>query len=241
MKRSTLITWCCWFFAAAVGTALAGENDDTVQQLNLVKYVPPEFPPVLQVEGVPSGIVVLAIGRDSQGVPQDLLVLESTHPAMTEAALNAVRQWRFAPQNDGVTAGPRPVLVRLSFSIHGVVLIYSSAGKELTAEEAIERNQPIKVKSAASLADKPRALHQPMPGYPAQLAGRDLEGEARVEFYIDGDGRVRLPHVTEATTSEFGDAAVAAVSQWRYEPPRDHGQPAVVADNWVFRFSRRPE
>ena len=40
----------------------------------------------------------------------------------------------------------------------------------------------------------------------------------------------------EASTPEFGEAALAAVAQWRYEPPQQGGRTIVASDNWAFQF-----
>ena len=57
-----------------------------------------------------------------------------------------------------------------------------------------------------------------------------------MKFYVDGEGRVRLPQVLAASTPEFGEAAKAAVSQWRYEPLSERGRPIVATDQWEFQF-----
>ena len=58
-----------------------------------------------------------------------------------------------------------------------------------------------------------------------------------MRFYVDEDGRVRLPEVIQATEPEFAEAALAAVKQWRYEPPQLGGRRVIACDNWNFKFA----
>jgi TonB family protein len=240
MKRFPFHGWHCWLLALLTTALLsAAENDTTIQRMKLVKFVQPEFPPALRIEGIPSGMVALAISRDENGNPSDILVLESTHPGFTETALEAVRQWRFPATSVDALQQEAPIMVRVGFTLTGVVLTYSSTANVIAERKADNLQAPIPVKMMAELADKPRALHQQMPAYPTSLVGKDYEGTAKVAFYVDGEGRVRMPRVVESSIPQFGDAALAAVRNWRYEPPRDRGLPAVVAEYWSFQFSKR--
>lgn len=238
MKRyNLLLLWVAWLAGAATVMLQAGVNDSTVSALKLVKFVQPEFPSQLRLEGVPSGEVTLAVGRDAAGNPTDVLPIEATHPAMADAAVEAIKQWRFEPIDESGLLNRAPVLLRVSFSYEGVIFMFSNLAGEAVAH-AERSDRPMTVRNAAALPEPPKPVSQPMPGYPRTLANQSLEGEARVTFYIDAEGRVRLPRVLEASTPEFGEAAVSAVANWRYETPRVKGAPVVVTDQWSFKFKK---
>ncbi len=82
------------------------------------------------------------------------------------------------------------------------------------------------------------------PVYPTAPSRHSRVGHATVRFYIDDQGRVRLPRISGeayAANDELGawamaDAAVAAVAQWRFEPPLSHGKPTVVLVEQDFNF-----
>ncbi len=220
--------------AAAAAMAQSGENALTVQTLKLAKFVQPDFPTRARIDGIPVGSVTAAIGHDNSGMVTDVLILAATHPAMAASAATALRQWRFQPTEEDSTHKEAPALVRVDFSVQGVIAIYGTdAGR---AE--LQWGATAEVKSLTSLEHVPKPVVQPMPAYPADMAQRGLEGEATVAYFVDDDGNVRLPHVLNASTDEFGRAAVAAISSWRYEPPRTHGQPAIVAGQWTFQFHK---
>lgn len=235
----TLRAQICAAAVLAAPLALLGTlNEDTINDLPLTKYTEPTFPASARAEGIPDGIVTLAISRDVEGVPGDILVIDSTDPRFAEAAVEAIRQWRFtSPAPDRALP---PVLVRIGFRLTGVIYVTAQNKSKvglLSDTMAAKLREPVRIPELQSLAATSKAINQPMPAYPATLAGKAVRGTAKVHFYVDQDGRVRLPQVSEATAPEFADAALAAVVQWRYEPPRKGVQRIVAAENWAFSFA----
>ena len=91
--------------------------------------------------------------------------------------------------------------------------------------------------AAAGLDQKLKPLWRGFPFYPANLTDPKPTGEALIEFIIDRDGRVRLPHIKSATQEEFGWAAATAISQWVFAPPRRKGEPVDVRVSIPIEFS----
>ena len=202
----------------------------------MTRFVEPVFPDSVRDDGVAEGSVTLAVSRDLAGEPVDILVLSATHPRLAAAAVEAVRQWRFAAADSPDTA---PRLIQLGFRLQGVV--FFPIGKNIEAEMAgrmIDKSTQVllTVPRLQTLSQQPKALAQPMPRYPGRPGERGLTGMVAVSFFVDEEGRVRLPEVVEATAPEFGEAAMAAVAQWRYEPPRSNGRNVVARDHWEFKF-----
>lgn len=236
MKTPTLLAQ---LVTAAVLSAplsvLGSSNSETVQALKLTHFVEPVFPATVVHEGVAEGNVILAVSRNAVGEPVDILVLRATNPRLAVAAVEAVRQWRFAVEGN---ADLSPKLIQLGFKLQGVIIF--PYGKNLTEEMASQtaalESRTSLVPHLQTLSRVPKALEQPMPQYPAALTDKGLNGTAAVSFFVDEEGRVRLPKVDEATAPEFAEAALAAVSQWRYEPPRSGSRTVVARDHWEFRF-----
>ena len=60
-----------------------------------------------------------------------------------------------------------------------------------------------------------------------------------MEFYIDPQGRVRIPSVSRETIEAnpgLAAAAVTAVSQWQFAPPVSNGKPVLVVASQDFSF-----
>lgn len=78
--------------------------------------------------------------------------------------------------------------------------------------------------SLSDLDNSPRARTQPAPLYPGEAKIRGLEGQVVLGFTVNEDGRVESPYVISRTDRIFEDAALRAVSKWRFEPGRYKGR-----------------
>jgi protein TonB len=77
------------------------------------------------------------------------------------------------------------------------------------------------------------------PQYPAELAAKGVKGDVTVEFYIDEAGMIRVPAVSVNDDSRLCALAVAALRQWKFEPPTRNGHPVLVKASQVFKFGPR--
>jgi protein TonB len=84
-----------------------------VARLRLDTYVAPVYPPIAQSAHV-SGEVVLDATIGSDGRPSDLRLLHSI-PLLDQAAMDAVRQWRFEPPTVRGAAAPVQAPIRIVF------------------------------------------------------------------------------------------------------------------------------
>ena len=67
----------------------------SVQSANLIYQVKPAYPPIARQTRT-QGVVVLEAVIDRDGSIQSLRVV-SGHPLLTQAALDAVKQWKYRP------------------------------------------------------------------------------------------------------------------------------------------------
>ena len=70
----------------------------------------------------------------------------------------------------------------------------------------------------------PVVLVRVEPVYPPVLLQRKVPGTAVIRCIIDRNGRVRDPQVVTATLPPFGEAALKAVTQWRFTPASLRGE-----------------
>jgi len=63
-----------------------------------------------------------------------------------------------------------------------------------------------------------------------------VRGSVNVEFYIDETGAVRLPSLAPGENLELGSLAIAALSQWRFNPPTSRGRAVLVKAVQTFNF-----
>jgi protein TonB len=76
------------------------------------------------------------------------------------------------------------------------------------------------------------------PRYPAAAQRKGLDGWVELEFTVAADGTVKDLTVYRAEPAEaFDDAAIKAVSQWRYRPIMRNGQPVEQRARLRVRFA----
>jgi len=75
------------------------------------------------------------------------------------------------------------------------------------------------------------------PAYPARALRNGIEGWVEVEFTVTGAGDVRDMVITGSQPNGvFDDAAKDALTNWRFAPHRENGQPVPLRSVVTFRF-----
>ena len=72
--------------------------------------------------------------------------------------------------------------------------------------------------SMDDIDQKPRAIVQTPPTYPAELKGKKVEGVVQVAFIVTTTGHVAKAHVERSSHPAFEAPALAALRQWKFEP-----------------------
>lgn len=93
--------------------------------------------------------------------------------------------------------------------------------------------------SLTDLDEKPRLVGQVKPSYPPELKRQKVDGRAVVFFIVDRQGRVMQPRIEDATHPAFGQAALDAIRQWRFEPAKRDGNAAAARQRISISF--KPE
>ncbi|MDO8745766.1 MAG: energy transducer TonB [Candidatus Brocadiaceae bacterium] len=117
----------------------------------------------------------------------------------------------------------------LNFSSGGRI---GGMGKAGVLDESLE-----KAFSLADIDQKPRAIFQAAPVYPA--GKRALEVVVSVVFVVDPTGKVTNPSVEKSTDPAFEKPAVDAVKQWKFEPAIKAGQRVSCKMRVPIRFQPR--
>ncbi len=208
------------------------------QSLKIDQTVEPVFPPRLMQSGLTQGMVHLAINTDQEGKLTEWLVIGYTQPEFADSVVEAVKQWKFTPAElRGEPVGTTVELV-IRFEAKGVVVSTSTLSDSLEAQ-TLRRWGARYIYSPCSLRDLdriPTPIITVMPAYPTELADRGVKGRVTVDFYIDEKGLVRVPSVSVNDDPVLTAIAVAALRQWRFEPPTRNGTPVLVKASQVFNF-----
>jgi TonB family protein len=82
----------------------------------------------------------------------------------------------------------------------------------------------------------PVAVYSPDPEYPAEGQKKKRQGDVILWAVIDEQGKVAQVKVSRCIGAGLDEAAVQAVSQWRFKPARRNGQPVSVQINIDVNF-----
>ncbi len=193
----------------------------------LIKRVVPIYPEEARKNRVTSTVVVEIIINGKGEVIQ--AKVESGHPLFNEAALQAVKQWRFEPYIVNGKAISVKVLVPVVFKLS------DKDSQSLPKKEKTER---------VANNDAPKLIRRVEPDYPKAALDARVEGRVDLEACIDIDGRVsEVKHIvtpeTENPAPEYPllvDAATAALKQWLYKPYIVAGKPKTVRFTVILTF-----
>jgi TonB family protein len=214
-------------------TAVAQFAPPVYEPMKLIQTESPVFPHQALVLGLRNGEVRMAIQVDADGALTDYVVTAYSHPAFADAAVAAIKKWKYVPARiHGLTRSATADL-NFKFEAEGVVVVDLTV---LTISELIHyRMVPNAMAYSActlgQLDRTPTPIKIVRPDYPEALARTSHGGHVVVEFYIDEQGRVRLPSVDRQTIEANGElaaAAVTAVEQWQFEPPTMNGKPVLT-------------
>ncbi|HEY8995763.1 MAG TPA: TonB family protein [Lacunisphaera sp.] len=200
-----------------------------IEQIGVLVY-----PPSMTAEGIYSGEVRAVISVNEEGKLTDWLVTGYTQPAFSKAAAAALQRWKYsAAMFNGHPRASRADIL-FQFRSEGVIVMtLPGASVKHAFREHIESHYMYLPSRLGDLD------HIPMPVHVVSPVAR-IDGPPRtvtVGFYIDEEGRVRMPAVDRESADDLlAAASVAAVEQWRFEPPLRKRQPVLVYVQQEFTF-----
>jgi len=209
------------------------------QPLKIEPTFKPPLCPVMLMDGVTEGKVVIAIDVSAEGKLTDWLVLGYTHPALVRPCIEAMQEWNYYPAKiDG-----QPVAVQtdvtIDYTAEGVVI------SRCTMEDLRRRTQrtfgyPMisKKRTANQLDAAPTPINPVLPKYAKDAAEAGVKGLVAVHFYVDETGTVRMPAVEKSANPYLADMALAAIREWKFAPPTSRGEPVVIAARQEFNFGQ---
>ena len=223
-------------------TLTAGAAEDYVP-MKIIQTVPVTPSRRATDFGISRGEVIISLQIDEQGKLSDYLVTAYSHPLLAESAVQAVKKWSYEPA--WIRGHPHSATVDLTFEFEsrGLVVV------DMTINSYVEM-QAIALRPGAyayrahkmrDLDRIPNLVKVIQPLY--DVGSVKTPTKVTVQFYIDEEGRVRLPAVSRAmneANEPLAASALQAVSQWRFEPPLAKGSPVLVAASQEFNFRPIP-
>jgi len=192
-----------------------------IEPPKLVKQVNPVYPQVAR-KGRVEGMVILEAKIDERGNVMDVRVLRSI-PLLDQAAVDAVKQWKYEPLLIDGKARKAVFTVTVRFMLQG--------GDK---DKLVEKFAKGAVKIEGDIKP-PKLVKEAKVVYPeiARMAG--VQGVVILSVRTDETGKV-VDAIVLRSIPLLDQAAIDAVRQWVYEPTVIDGKPAPVVFTVTVRF-----
>jgi TonB family protein len=193
----------------------------------LVKSVDPVYPEEAKKKKI-SGIVILEARTSETGDVEGVLVLRSV-PGLDEAAIAAVKQWKYEPML--INGKPQKLVftVTVRFMLDGEKEALAAAHRKKAEEFARGA-----VKAVGEI-EPPKAIKIVDPVYPEAARQERVEGVVILSVKTDESGQV-IDAMVLRSIPPLDAAAIAAVKQWVYEPTVIDGKPVKMVFTVTVRF-----
>ena len=211
---------------------------ENYENASFKKYEEPIFPPGLKFDGITDGHVELIIDINEDGTVADWIPLRSTHRLLTESVERSLKKWRFNPAKIDGLAVPVAQKILFNFDHSGTVLI-SGTGLDLHMRwiQELGRQDDRLAFELPDLDQLPEPVDIVRPLLPMSLAGNKEPATVMISFYIDTEGKVRIPVVIEWDADIlYAKSAIQAITQWKFKPPTINGRAVVVRAIQPFHF-----
>src|SRR5882724_3543081 len=148
-----------------------------------------------------SGVVLMHIDHATGNVTSCEMALSTGNEMLDEAAMSAMRQWRFKP-------GPVMAKCPITFTMSG-------QGNQVFTEYQV-KEKPMGDALAAFLG-KGAVEKGPIPAYPRSVPWTTKQGTGRYELHVRKDGRVSEVRVLKRSGDDIFDrTTVETLRQWRF-------------------------
>ena len=201
-----------------------------------IKRVAPVYPAHLRRAGIGGSVNVAFVINPAGGV-QDARVLESDNKGLEQAALKAIKQWKFTPgQLNGQPVSSRHTQL-LSFNS---VVDGQSAPKAQRKEQAhgapvsqhpspsvspdSAQTEPVENDVLLKDGTLPKPIKRGAPIFPAHLRRVGKGGSVKVSFVINQAGAVQDVRVVESNNKDMEQPVIAAVKRWKFIPGQLNGR-----------------
>ena len=188
-----------------------------IQSSRLIMRVEPVYPD-LALRARVEATSLLEVTINEQGDVAYVRVMRSGHPLLMQAAIDAVRQWRYLPACMNGEAASVIATVTVPFTLPG-----SSSGSASTkAQPAVTEGPPRNPVRVMREQQASRLAYLVEPDYSEEAQKAHLAGSVWLDVTVDASGQVSdVKFLCGHPLVE--PAVIQAVKQWRYVPAEVNG------------------
>lgn len=186
----------------------------------LLSHTEAQYPDDARANGI-EGKVVLGFNIDPNGIPQDIQVKQSLYPSLDQAAIEAVRSWKFEPAMKNGQAVSKWIEVQINFN-H-----YQDPQKK-EEQETRERREKEQVLKAWQMDGQDGQEIRVRMG---NEGGRRAEREAqqKQDAILAGLAKISMDHAIQIATSKVpGKVTECSLVGEHWEGPGELAKPSLV-------------
>lgn len=215
-----------------------GAKTGPFEPLGILKTVQPSYPDRLADRFLDRGEARIMIMVDEEGRLADWIVTGYTHALFAKEALDVLPKWKFEPARfHGRPIGVRTELRFIFRNSGGVRIVPGDLEMRLRVKDIRQHETFWQRVCHVEELDQPLdAIVEISPMQPDRLGAVAREGKVVVEYFIDPEGRVRMPLVLSSDDEAFTKAVLMAITEWRYATPTRDGQPVLARVAREFKF-----
>lgn len=208
--------------------------------------IEPLYPVALSLQEIDEGVAEFVIVVDNQGTLRDYILVKASHPLFGQAVDRVLPSWDFLPVLiDGERVN----------AMHRITVNFRSSGVFVVGVDTVSTIKDIRIKTIGGSSNN-REYHVPLlpeldsAPQPLQVVDPSVfdseaipkEGLRIVyNFFIDQEGRVRIPWIDEQEFQHVDDrildATYDALMQWEFTPPTINGEKVVAQVSQPFWFT----
>jgi TonB family protein len=220
MKAALLSVVIVVAFASGSLAQASAETAAQVVQPRIIKEVKPTYPEAALVAGI-AGTVELECVVNADGSIGEIKVVKPLEPSLDEAAIAALKQWRFAPGTKDGKPVDVQVTIEMSFTTR-------PRGPKLGSPEVYRIGGDVVA---------PKVVKEVKPSYRPEAMRERVSGMVAVDCVVLPDGTVGDARVTSPLHPELDAEALKSVRQWRFEPGTKDGKAVPVQVTITMTFS----
>jgi TonB family protein len=215
-----LSTWAFPLRApASAAASRVAEEGNSSAEAQPVKKVQAVYPSAAKKAGI-QGTVVLRATIATDGSVSNLEVLSGA-PQLVKAALDAVRQWRYAPASMVFTTDVTVAFALVEGGVSGGV----TGGVKGGVTGGISGGVTGGVYTVGNGVSAPVPIYKTEPPYTKEAKAAKLEGTVVLQIIVGSDGSVNSVKVVKEIDKGLTENAVNTVKTWKFKPATKDGKP----------------
>lgn len=197
------------------------------------------YPAQAYKDGVTEGLATVGVMLDRNGAATDYLLIAYSRRYFGDALLREAKGQTFAPRRVRGVAVPGRFNFSNRFSPTSMMGLntFEAVGERVSSVEGgvrLEYRPRLERELDGGGLSLTRSAVALIPaGFDSPKGG---EVKAVVSFYVDEEGKVRLPNVEAAASPLLVANAIEAVRHWGFRPPTVQGRPVLVFALFAVSF-----